>query len=198
GLDVLHTYGPTLSGAAAWAGTYLAQEEFPFWVGLFLIGCLVGKNLPAILEQYRWWPLALLVTLIAGWLTLLEGSHVGGSTWQQGTGAYFWPSRLPFTCTLTLLVLWLGRAFADQLAQVQGAIDVLGQHSLGIYILQPLPLVLLGPATGGWAGLPRLLVLLVATLGFGTLAVLAWARPRRDLREVWRATRERRSSSSLA
>jgi len=197
GLDALHTYGPNLSGAAAWAGTYLAQEEFPFWIGLFLIGCLAGRHLLAILERYRWWPLALLVTLIAGWLTLLEGSHVGGSMWQQGTGAYFWPSRLPFTCAFTLTLLWLGRALAGWLAHVQAAIDVLGQHSLGIYILHPLPLVLLGPATGGWADLPRLLLLLVSTLGFGTLAVLAWSRRGRDVRDVWLASHKRPSPSPL-
>lgn len=174
GLMWLHTYGPDMSGPVQWPLDAMAQEEFPFWLGFFALGCLMGRELDAIRGWSRLWPLALVSTLFSCGLYFWESTRVPSGVWRQGAGSFLWPSMVPLTVSMVLTIMWLGLRWEGPWAPLRPVVKLLSDQSLGVYIAHPAVLVVLGPLTGGLPALWRFLVLLVGTLTISTaLVVLA-------------------------
>jgi peptidoglycan/LPS O-acetylase OafA/YrhL len=176
-LGAWRTYAPLPGGWLAWPGTYLTHEEAPFWLGTFALGCVASQEWPRLARFARLWPVALAVAAAAGGLVLLEAHAVPTGAWREGNGAYLWPSRLPQTIVWSLALLWLGRWFRRVASWAP--IRELSQHSLGIYLLHPAVLTVVGPLTSNITPLVRVPMLIAAALAGGWLLVrvLAVRRP---------------------
>jgi membrane-bound acyltransferase YfiQ involved in biofilm formation len=178
GLMAWRTYGPLPGGALAWPGVYASHEEAPFWVGTFALGCLTASEWPRVRRLDRFWMLALIAAAAAGGLLLLEGRGISAGQ-DEGNAAYLWPSRLPQTIAWSLALLWLGRRFQPLLGRLWRPVRQLSQHSLGIYLLHPIFLAVLGPRTSGLPVFLRVPLLLAAsfTAAYGTVHLLALTTP---------------------
>jgi probable poly-beta-1,6-N-acetyl-D-glucosamine export protein len=174
-LDVVRTYAtlPT-DGAIAWPVTFVAHMEAPFWIGWFLLGCLLSAGYEGFRAGSTLWPVALGVAVLGGGAVLAEATMVPGDQWRQGTDAFLWPSRLPATLGVVALLLWAGRDLAAGAGPLWRPVRSLSQRSLGVYVIHVA--VLEGLAHTPLVGLPapaRLTVLLLGSLGIAwVLAVL--------------------------
>ena len=154
-------------------------ELFPFWIGYFAIGVLAGRwlrsrsgrGLPA-------WPFVVAVPVTA---VLLLRDGVNGApnaAYATGTGAFLRPLLLPFAVALCGAVLFGAPRLLRRMPRLRSATGTLSRHSLGVYIVHPLLLTLLGelamPALHAhlpWSILPFLAV--VAGCGGGALLFCA-------------------------
>lgn len=177
-LDVARTYAPLPAGSAvAWPVTFVAHMEAPFWMGWFLLGCLLSACYDGFREHARWWPAALGLTVLGGVAVLAEATLVPGDQWRQGTDAFLWPSRLPATLAVVALLLWVGRGLAEHAGPLWRPVRSLSQRSLGVYVIHVG--VLEGLARTPLVSLPapaRLAVLLTGSLGIAWLLAAALAR----------------------
>lgn len=178
GLMVWRSYGPPPPDVLAWPGLWMAHEEAPFWAGTFALGCLAASEWHRLARLDRFWPLAVMAAVAASWLLLRDAHLVGTAGWRQGNAAYMWPSRLLETVTWSLAILWLGRRFYRRGQGVWTAIGRLSQHSLGVYLLHPIMLAVLGPRTDGLPSAARVCLLMAAALAGAYVAVRALARTR--------------------
>ncbi len=165
GLGVARTYAPLPCGPLAWPFTYVPQMEAPFWVGWFLLGCLLSACYERFRALSRLWPLALGLAVLGGALLLLEATLVPADPWRQGTYAFLWPSRLPATLAVVALVLWLGREIAPAAGPLWKPVQALSRRSLGVYVIHVGVLDALGRTPlGQLRAAARLTVLLVGSL----------------------------------
>jgi surface polysaccharide O-acyltransferase-like enzyme len=172
------TYGPPPPSVLYWPGIQMSHLEAPFWAGTFALGCLAGAEWDRLARLDRFWPLALAVAMAAGWLVLTESHLVGTVDWRQGNAAYLWPSRLLQTVSWSLALLWLGRRFYAHASASWAAIQRLSQHSLGLYVLHPIVLAMLGPRTNMMPASARVVVLMSAALAGSYIAVRLLAHTR--------------------
>ncbi|MHB8619572.1 MAG: acyltransferase [Chloroflexota bacterium] len=178
GLSVWHAYGPVPGSPWVWLGTYLAHEEWPFWAGYFVLGCLAAAEYERLSRWSRLWPLLLPLAALAFALYWWEGSRISPSFFHEGTYAFLWPSRLPLTGVLVLLTLWWGQRLGLVKRAVWPALRAVSQYSLGIYIVHPLVLLLIGPWTAPLPTPVRLFTLTATSLGAAYAAVALMARTR--------------------
>ena len=129
-------------------------------MGTFAIGCLIGAEWPRLARLARFWPIALVASSGAAILLLAESHVVRAGMWDEGSGAYLWPSRLPQTLTWSVCLLWIGREFRATWAPIRE----LSEHSLGIYLLHPIPLGLIGPLTSALPSGVRVPILMISCL----------------------------------
>jgi len=166
------TYAPLPEGPWAWPAVYLSHEEAPFWAGTFALGCLAAARWPWLARLDRLWPLLMVGCVASAALLLGESRLIEPASLHEGNAAYLWPSRLPQTVMWCLGLLWLGRWIAPRLGRAWVWIGGLSRHSLGIYLLHPLFLELLGPrtsATPGWLRVPLLI-----GISFGGAYAMLW------------------------
>lgn len=177
-LDWVHTYRPVLDGWPAWPMSYLAQEEFPFWIGYFALGCLIGAEYDRIRARRRWWPVAAVVAALSMVLVAVEARHVPVDTWTTGLYAFFWPSMIPLTVSTVCTLLWLGHRMWRLVDVSWPVVSLLSRCSLGIYLVHSLLLEFAGPMTGHLPPLPRLAAMVVASVAVATLVVALISRTR--------------------
>lgn len=175
GLSAWRTYAALpASGWLAWAAVYLTHEEAPFWIGTFALGALLGSAWDRLAGLARWWPLWVALAFAAGAVVLLEGRLVPAGALREGNGAYAWPSRLPQAVMWSLALLWAGRL--SRHAASSPVVQALSRHSLGIYLLHPLALTVLGPATVTLPAAMRVPLLMAAALSAGWALTAALGR----------------------
>jgi peptidoglycan/LPS O-acetylase OafA/YrhL len=138
-----------------------------------------------------------LVFAAASALALLgEGSGIHNPA-DEGNGAYLWPSRLPQTITWCLAALAAG-ARVDPRLGVWRPVRALSRHSLGIFLLHPLFLDLLGPHTAALPGPVRVPLLLAASFGAAYVLVRLLALNRRTAAAIGEEPPRRERELSLA
>ncbi len=176
GLGLLHTYRPPEDGPLAWPLTWMAQDEAPFWAGYFCLGCLAGAEFERLRSLRHYWPAAVAATVGFGALLFWQASTVPAGTWTQGLYVFFWPTLLPFTLSFTTTLIWVGHWAYRFLRPGWSLIRSVSQHSLGIYLLQSLVLVVLGPITSGLGWPVRLPVLVLVSVALAWVIVLLMTR----------------------
>jgi probable poly-beta-1,6-N-acetyl-D-glucosamine export protein len=169
-LGAVRSYAPLPSGPLAWPFTHLPQIEGPFWVGWFLLGCLLSACYDRFRALSGLWPAALVLAIATGAAVLAEAALLPGDHWRQGTYAFLWPSRVPATLAVAALLLWTGRQLASGLGErLWTPVRALSQRSLGVYVIHVGALEVL--AHSPLLGLPPAAKL--AALMTGSLAI-AW------------------------
>jgi surface polysaccharide O-acyltransferase-like enzyme len=178
-LGALHTYGPPASGVWAWPFTYLPQMEAPFWAGYCCLGCLAGAEYERLRSRSHLWPLGLALAPLAALLILAESRLVPADSWRHGLYSFLWPSMLPATLVVAVLLLWGGRVLAGRAGELWAPVAALSRHSLGVYLLQVPVLYVLGNETrSGWPAGPRFLLLFVGSVAVSYLVVALLTRHR--------------------
>jgi surface polysaccharide O-acyltransferase-like enzyme len=176
-LSWLRTNRPVLHTPLDFVYTNAAYEAAPFWIGYFTAGCLIGQNYERLRRLKRWWPLGLLACIAAAGIMSWQGNIVPGS-WTQGTYSYLWPSRLLMVGAIAVTVLWCGAFLGPRWRGALSLIRSLSHNSLGIYVLSPIALLILGHDTSGWPKTMRLLVLVAGQLAFAFPLAIAFASTR--------------------
>jgi probable poly-beta-1,6-N-acetyl-D-glucosamine export protein len=171
GLMAWHSYGGLPQGTLGLPGASLSYEQGPFWMGTFATGCLAAAEWGWLSRIARAWPVAVLGCLAAGGLLLLEGHAISPIAAHEGNAAYLWPSRLPQTIVWCLTLLWFGRLGLEHLGPATKLVEQLSSHSLGIYLLHPIFLELLGPHTSGLPTMIRVPALLALSFAGAYVAV---------------------------
>jgi surface polysaccharide O-acyltransferase-like enzyme len=175
-LGVARTYGPLPTGPLTWPVTYLPQLEAPFWIGWFLLGCALAADYERFRALSRLWPAALAVAVLGGAAVLAEAFVVPPDAARQGTAAFLWPSRLPATLAIALLLLWAGRELAPHAGWLWAVVRAISRRSLGIYVIHVAVIeVLAHTALLGLPPAPRLAVLMGGSLliAYGLTSALA-------------------------
>jgi surface polysaccharide O-acyltransferase-like enzyme len=178
-LAVYRLYGPmpiaALSQLTLWHGFQL----LPFWVGYFAIGLAVGRELAirgAPRLNARIIAASALATVVGGVLLIAvayNSAPHGG--FQQGTGGFLLPQEPLFVISVAALVLFGGRTVVNHSRALAATTRVLSENSLGIYILHPILIYVIGRQLGALLspGLPislaGFLVLTAAGLAAATL-----------------------------
>ncbi|HLG73081.1 MAG TPA: acyltransferase [Chloroflexota bacterium] len=171
-LTAWRTYGRLPGEPLAWPGVFASPEEAPFWAGTFALGCLAGAEWPRLRRLDGWWPVAALGSIATAALVLLEGRFVQpGGGLREGSGAYFWPSHLAQTIAWCMALLWIGCRFQARLEALWSPVRQLSQHSLGIYLLHPAILDVLGPRTSQLPPALRVPALIALSFAAAYLAV---------------------------
>jgi surface polysaccharide O-acyltransferase-like enzyme len=174
GLGSWRTYGALpRQGPLAWLWTRLAYEEAPFYVGYFALGCLAGAEWESIRGWWRCWPAALAAALVSMALFVAESFTVAPGAARHETNVFIWPATLPLTTSVALLVLWSAHVLRHHAAWSIPVGSWLGRRSLGLYIVHPLALRLLGPHLGWLPDWPTILLLVSGSLALAALAVAA-------------------------
>jgi len=146
-LSVVRLYVPMHTGVARQVMLVHGYELFPFWIGYFAIGVVAGRwllsrrgrGLPA-------WPFLVAVPFTA-WLLLSDDvGRAANSAYGHGTGAFLRPMLLPFVLALCGAVIFAAPRVQLRMPRLRRATDVVGRHSLGVYIVHPLLLTVLGRA----------------------------------------------------
>lgn len=114
-------------------------EEFPFWVGYFAIGVATGRMLAARGGRgVAAWPFALLIAPATALLLWVDVSGAVNAGFGDGTGAFLRPLILPMTLAICGAVVFGAPSVLRHMPRLRRATTVVGQHSLGIYIVHPL------------------------------------------------------------
>lgn len=164
-LGWLHGYAPVAPGWLIWPGSYLAHEEVPFWVGYFALGCYAASREEWLLQRASAWRVSLVAAALAAVAFAVEGQLLPPGSTHEGTYVYLWPTMLLLASTISLSVFMAARGFRASLSLVQPAITSVSHHSLGIYLLHPLFLRLIGLLTGGMNPAIQFASLLVGSAG---------------------------------
>jgi fucose 4-O-acetylase-like acetyltransferase len=154
-------------------------ELFPFWIGYFALGVLAGRWLrPQRGRGLPAWPFVVAVPITAALLLWVDVSGATNAAYAQGTGAFLRPLLLPFALAVCGAVLFGAPRLLRRTPRLHAATTTLGRHSLGVYIVHPLLLTVLGrlllPALHAhvpWSVVPFLG--LVAACGAGALLFCA-------------------------
>ncbi|MGH7904700.1 MAG: acyltransferase, partial [Candidatus Dormibacteraceae bacterium] len=192
GLGFYRTYLPQLQGPLNWPGSQLALEEAPFYVGYFAAGCLAAAHWRRLVGLSRYWPAALAVALLSTGAFLAESLTVSTASWRHGTYTFLWPAEIPLTLSISLAVLWMARTFQGSLGRAWPAVAWVSRHSLGLYIVHPVFMNLLGPHLGGIGPVPRVATLFVFSLVCAALTVVGLTRHRWTALSIGEAVRSRR------
>ncbi|HXA29131.1 MAG TPA: acyltransferase [Candidatus Angelobacter sp.] len=120
-------------------------ELFPFWIGYFALGVLAGRwlrerdgrGLPA-------WPFLAAVPATGALLLAVDVRGAANAAYAQGTGAFLTPLLLPFAVAVGGAVIFGAPRLLRRTPRLRAASDALSRHSLGVYIVHPLLLALLG------------------------------------------------------
>jgi surface polysaccharide O-acyltransferase-like enzyme len=142
GLGIWRLYLPLPGG---WMGTALLDHSFLvifFWLGYAAIGVGLGVHL----RQGRSLPPAsalLACTVASGglllWLGVAASNRPGVGS---GTNSYLLPLLLPFTTCMCMLILRTGQAMRNKTPA--GFVQITSRHSLGIYLIHPAFIYLIG------------------------------------------------------
>lgn len=170
-LGFYRTYLPQPQGAFGWPASQLAFEEAPFYLGYFAVGCLVGANWRRLAALQRWWPLAAAAVAVTAGVFLAESLTVSPDASRHGTYTFLWPAEIPLTLSVSLLVLWVGRAYRETLRPAGLAISWVSRHSLGLYIVHPIFLNAAGPRLAGLPAGLRVALLVALALAGAALVV---------------------------
>jgi probable poly-beta-1,6-N-acetyl-D-glucosamine export protein len=175
-LGAARTYGQLPTGPLSWPVTNLPQLEAPFWIGWFLLGCALAADYERVRSLSRLWPVALVVAVLGGVAVLAEALVVSQDASRQGTAAFLWPSRLPATLAIALLLLWVGRELAPRAAWLWAVVRAISRRSLGVYVIHLAVIeVLAHTALVALPPAPRLVVLMGGSLlvAYGLTMALA-------------------------
>jgi surface polysaccharide O-acyltransferase-like enzyme len=172
-LDTVRLYVPMSSGAARQATLMHGFEEFPFWVGYFAVGVLVGRMLAARHGRgVRGWPFAAAIAPLAlAMLWVDVHGAVNGRGWADGTGAFLRPLLFPMALAVCGSAVFGVPALLRRMPRLDRATTLVSRHSLGIYIVHPMLLWVFGSMLRRWlhAHLPVSIVA-VAALTVATAA----------------------------
>jgi surface polysaccharide O-acyltransferase-like enzyme len=178
-LAVYRLYGPmpiaVLSQLTLWHGFQL----LPFWIGYFAIGLAAGRELAirgVPRPNARVIAAAALATVVSAVL-LVAVAYNGAphGAFQQGTGGFLLPQEPLFVISVAILVLFGGPAVVGRSRALATTTRILSENSLGIYILHPILIYVIGRQLGALLspGLPvslaGFLLLTVAGLAAATL-----------------------------
>ncbi len=148
GLQLLRVLAP-LHGPAATILLDFGFEEAPLWVGYFALGIFLGRHQGWLGSGARWAP-AVLALAVASEVVLFVGPvgliarHWG--PWVGGTGAFLRPTLLLTTALVFTLLWWAAPALLGRGGRGMRRVVAEGsRHSLGIYIVHPLFLLVVGP-----------------------------------------------------
>jgi hypothetical protein len=178
GLSLVRLYVPLGSGVVANVVLNHGYELFPFWIGFFALGVLGGRWLAARRGRgLPAWPFALAVPLTGAWLLWNDVSSAANGRFAVGTGAFLRPLLLPFAIALCGAVVFGAPRLLQRRPRLQGATTVLSRHSLGVYIVHPLFLALLGPLLRPvlTVHLPRSILAFLALVGLSLAGALAFS-----------------------
>jgi surface polysaccharide O-acyltransferase-like enzyme len=151
GLDIWRLYLPLPGG---WLGGFMMNHSFEviiYWLGYAAIGAVLGarmrrgKALPPI-------RVLLPFTIVFGAAFVLFGAT--GSprpAYATGTGAYLAPLLFPLTVSICMLLLASGRVLRTGSLTTR-FVKMTSRHSLGIYLIHPAFLVLIGTHLYKWLG----------------------------------------------
>ena len=146
GLSVVRLHVPLGSGVVATLMLDHGYELFPFWIGFFAIGVLAGRRLASRRGRgLPAWPFVLAVPLTAAGLLWSDVSRATNAQYAHGTGAFLRPLLLPLAIAVCGAVVFGAPRLMLRLPRLHQAALVLSRHSLGVYIVHPLLLALLGP-----------------------------------------------------
>ena len=162
-----------------WPGALIRDHAFqllPGWLGFAAIGYAMGQRREHGLPPA--WLLAALF-IASGW-ALLHWGVIGSPRPQleNGYGAYLTPLLLPFTLSLALVVVRASHA-VTRWAPLRRLIAVTARHSLGIYVVHPIFIFLVGrwaePLLGShsdWGSVASLTAMVLGAYAGGLAATL--------------------------
>jgi surface polysaccharide O-acyltransferase-like enzyme len=144
GVSAFRLYGPSTSGGLDTVTIWYGFLFFPYWIGYFGIGVAM-KEIADLLRTRKVAVVAgTLLSLIGVWIALTvsyRGANSGA--YAGGTGAFITPTMPVFVTGICLLFLCNAHAMRHLLnTGGRHLMHVLGQYSLGVYIIHPLVLYL--------------------------------------------------------
>jgi surface polysaccharide O-acyltransferase-like enzyme len=151
-LSALRLFGPLPGGALQHVVLDNGFLIFIFWIGYFAAGVALGRALlPEGRLPHRAGLAALaVVAVIAGGALQLWTDYTGApyGDFVHGTGAFLNPVLPPLVLGAVLLIFAVtGRRLSGRAG---GVVRWLSDHSLGIYIVHPIPLYYLGLWLRDW------------------------------------------------
>jgi surface polysaccharide O-acyltransferase-like enzyme len=208
-LDTVRLYVPLTGTVPRQAALSHGFELFPFWIGYFAIGVAAGR----LLAERRGRglsarPFLLAVPLATTALLLVDLRGAVNAHYGEGTGAFLRPLMVPLALAICGAVLFGAPALLRRMPRLAWATSLFSRHSLGVYIVHPLVLTVLGRELSGalhthlpWSIGPWLAITVGTALGAllltQAIAYTPLAVTLGEARLRWRARGERAREGEL-